>query len=149
MELHYIPTFASKEDIEIWMELVELVQDNFPGLVIEDYKKALEQSITQKMALLVKTEGKAVGTMLFSYQNNEICFLAVHPQYRQNGIATALVTEMLKQLPEEAKITVSTFRQDDPKGKAARAFYTNLGFTPGALIEEFGYHCQQFVYTRK
>lgn len=38
------------------------------------------------------------------------------------------------------------FREDDPKGIAARALYTSLGFEPAELTENFGYPNQRFIY---
>ena len=49
----------------------------------------------------------------------------------------------------EKDITVTTYREDDPNGTAARAFYQHLGFEPGALAEEFGSPVQVFVLRRQ
>ena len=48
----------------------------------------------------------------------------------------------------EGDITVTTFREDDPRGTAARAFYAHFGFEPGALGEEFGHPFQEFILRR-
>ena len=42
-------------------------------------------------------------------------------------------------------ITVSTFRENDDKGKAPRALYRKFGFQEGELTEEFGHPTQVFV----
>ena len=42
-------------------------------------------------------------------------------------------------------LTVSTFREGDPKGIAPRRFYQKHGFREGELIEEYQYPCQIFV----
>ena len=49
----------------------------------------------------------------------------------------------------EKDITVTTYREDDPNGTAARAFYQQLGFEPGALTEEFGSPVQILVLRRQ
>ena len=42
-EIPWNITFASKEDIPCWMELVRLVVDGFPYLNKEDYSEVLKQ----------------------------------------------------------------------------------------------------------
>ena len=74
-----------------------------------------------------------------------ICCLAVAPDYRRRGIASALLTKAIDQLDRSRDITVSTFRADDPKGIAPRSLYKSFGFVEGELIEEFGYPNQQFI----
>ncbi len=72
-----IADFAKEVDIDIWMNLVEIVKEDFPGLIIEDYRKILKEGIQQRTALIVKDETKAIGVLIFSYKNKEIAFLAV------------------------------------------------------------------------
>lgn len=43
---------------------------------------------------------------------------------------------------------MTTYRQGDPRGAAARAFYKRLGFSEGKLGEEFGCPVQEFVLKR-
>ncbi len=38
-----IADFAKEVDIDIWMNLVEIVKEDFPGLIIEDYRKILKE----------------------------------------------------------------------------------------------------------
>ncbi|ABS40359.1 GNAT family N-acetyltransferase [Clostridium botulinum] len=144
-----IADFAKEVDIDIWMNLVEIVKEDFPGLIIEDYRKILKEGIQQRTALIVKDETKAIGVLIFSYENKEIAFLAVHPQYRKKGIATALFNKMYNQFPKGTEIAVTTYRENDTKGKAARALYKRLGFIQDELIMEFGYPCQRFIFNDK
>ncbi|ABS34230.1 GNAT family N-acetyltransferase [Clostridium botulinum] len=144
-----IADFAKEVDIDIWMNLVEIVKEDFPGLIIEDYRKILKEGIQQRTALIVKDKTKAIGVLIFSYENKEIAFLAVHPQYRKEGIATALFNKMYNQFPKGTEIAVTTYRENDTKGKAARALYKRLGFIQDELIMEFGYPCQRFIFNDK
>ncbi len=131
-----------------WMNLVEIVKEDFPGLIVENYRKILKENIQQRTALIVKDETKAIGVLIFSYENKEIAFLAVHPQYRKKGIATGLFNKMYNQFPKGTEITVTTYRENDTKGKAARALYKRLGFIEDELIMEFGYPCQRFIFNK-
>jgi len=137
--------FAEARDVEKWMELVHLVADDFPGLILEDYKKILAQSIAMQNAFLASQAETIIGVLMFNRQENEISFLAVHPQFRQQGVARGLLNFLLSLLPPSTDIHVTTYRAGDPKGVAARALYKNLGFTEGELLLEFGYPTQKFI----
>ena len=43
---------------------------------------------------------------------------------------------------------MTTYREGDPNGAAARAFYKNVGFSEGRLTEEFGCPVQEFILKR-
>lgn len=74
-----------------------------------------------------------------------LCFLAVDPACRRQHIAQKLVHFMLLRMEKGKDITVTTYREGDPNGAAARAFYKNLGFSEGRLTEEFGCPVQEFI----
>ncbi len=141
--------YGNSEDIVSWMELVNHVSWNFPGLEtsdkIEEHKNTVLRFMGRKEALCVKEDEKVVGVLLFSTKHNMICCLTVSPSYRRKGIASMLLIEALNKLDRERPITVSTFREGDSKGVAPRALYKKFGFVEGKLIEEFGYPNQEFV----
>lgn len=138
---------ASSRDVPAWLALVESVAEDFPGLDMLDYRKTLEMHIAQKNALLAKIDGKTAGVLLFSPEIGELEFLAVSPAFRRHGIASALVAGMLRLMPQ-GDITVTTYREDDPQGKAARALYRKFGFVPEEELTAFGYPVQRFVLHR-
>lgn len=138
--------FACNQDIDAWMELLELVKDNFPGLDPESYKKELKVSIIEKEALVAKKDGMVVGALAFSTDNKELVFLAVHPEYRKMGIAQNLIKKMISLFPTGTQISVITYREDDLQGLAARKLYLNFGFECGELLTIFDYPCQKMVY---
>ncbi len=141
--------YATELDFSSWMELVRLLKDKFPGLETEDsileYEKTLLKNIKRRSAICAKDQNCVVGVLLFSTKNNMLCYMAVHPNYRRQGIATKMITEMLTKLDKNRDIIVSTFREDDEKGTAPRAFYKKFGFMEDELIEEFGYPNQRFI----
>ena len=141
--------YGVPEDIEKWMNLIEEVRWNFPGLETQEkldaHKTAVLQFMEKRQAVCVKEEAEIAGVLLFSREHNMICCLAVAPQYRRRGAATMLMNEALANLDRTKEITVSTFRADDENGAAPRALYEQFGFVPDALIEEFGYPNQKFV----
>ena len=136
-------------DIESWMELVQSVIWNFPGLetevAIEDHRQTVLRFMGENRALCVKDAGKVVGVLLLSKKHNMICCLAVTPEYRRNGIASALLEKALAELDSSRDITVTTFRDNDEKGIAPRALYKRFGFAEEKLMIENDYPVQRFV----
>ncbi len=139
--------FASIKDISSWMELLELVEENFPGLDKESYKKGLSISMMKKEALVAKENGMVVGAIAFSKDNNEINFLAVHPEYRRMGIAQNLIKKLASLFPKGTQLSVITYREGDLQGIAARKLYESIGFKCGKLLTVFEYPCQRLIYT--
>ena len=86
--------------------------------------------------------------LILSEQCGGIGFLAVHPEARRRGVASALVRMMLGVLPADQDVFVTTYREDDPLGAAPRALYKRLGFKEAELVMRYGYPCQQFVLRR-
>lgn len=140
--------YASEADIDAWMDLVALVRDAFPGLSLGEYRGKLRKAIAERRALCAKDASGLLGVLVLSDQHNGIGFLAVHPEARGRGVASALVRMMLDVLPADQDIFVTTYREDDPLGTAPRALYKRLGFEEAELVTRYGYPCQQFVLRR-
>ena len=108
--------YASEADIDAWMDLVALVRDAFPGLSLGEYRGNLRKAIAERRALCAKDARGLLGVLVLSDQHNGIGFLAVHPEARGRGVASALVRMMLDVLPADQDIFVTTYREDDPLG---------------------------------
>ena len=141
--------YGTSMDIESWMDLVKLVSWNFPGLEteadIENHRKTVLRFMDENRALCVKETDKVVGVLLISKKHNMICCLAVAPEYRRKGIASALLEKALSELDRSNDITVTTFRDNDEKGIAPRALYKRFGFAEEKLMVENDYPVQRFV----
>lgn len=144
--------FAKPEHIDAWMALVEQVRDAFPGLetaeAMAEHRGTVLQFMQSSSAIWAMDAGRAIGALLFSKGNSVLCFLAVDPAYRRRQIARQMVDFMLTQMEAGKDVTVTTYREEDPNGIAARAFYKRLGFSEGRLTEEFGSPVQEFVLKR-
>ncbi|MGO5094906.1 GNAT family N-acetyltransferase [Agathobaculum sp. LCP25S3_E8] len=144
---------AQAQDIDAWMALVERVRDAFPGLetaaAMEEHRKNVLCFIAQSAAICAIDADRVVGILLFSKETGELCFLAVDPACQRQHIAQRLVSFMLTQMDADQDITVTTYREDDPDGRAARAFYKHLGFTEGRLTEAFSHLVQELILKRK
>lgn len=141
--------YGVHEDIETWMSLVTQVRWNFPGLEtreeLNEHRATVLKFMSKRQAICVKQEAEIVGVMLFSREHNMICCLAVSPEYRRCGVASMLMDEALHNLDRTKEISVSTFRADDEKGSAPRAFYEKYGFVADALVDEFDHPNQKYV----
>lgn len=143
---------AQAQDIDAWMALAEQVRDVFPGLetaeAMEEHRATVLRFIKNSSAVCGAEADRMAGILLFSRESGQLCFLAVDPSYRRQHIARKMVSLMLTQIDEGKDITVTTYREDDPNGQAARAFYKRLGFSEGKLTEEFGCPVQEFILKR-
>jgi len=137
--------FAAEEDVPCWMNLARLVVDGFPHWNEAEYIRVLKQRIATRQALILKDDDTAVGIMLFSYQNGSIDFLAVHPCYRQQGLAGDLLARAIAELLEHPQISITTFREGDQADTGHRAAVKALGFAEAELLTEFGYPTQKMI----
>ena len=139
-------------DIDRWMALVVNVKASFPGLetpeAMAEHRSTVLGFMERNAALCAKINGNIVGTLLFSREDSVLCFLAVDPGFRRRHIAEKLVQMMFRHLDADRVVTVTTYREGVPEGRAARAFYRHLGFVEGRLTEEFGSPVQEFVLMR-
>ncbi|MFR1834421.1 MAG: GNAT family N-acetyltransferase [Lachnospiraceae bacterium] len=144
--------FARERDIDSWMNLVNKVKENFPGLetgqALKEHRNTVLEFIRKESAICAKSDGGIVGTLLFARDSNMLCFLAVDPECRRQHIAEKMVSEMLPFLNPQKDVVVTTYREGVPEGIAARSFYKHLGFAEGKLTEEFGSPVQEFVLAR-
>ena len=143
---------AKPENIDAWMVLLEQVRDTFPGLetaeAMAEHRATVLQFIQESSAICALEAGRVAGALLFSKENSVLCFLAVDPAHRRQHIARQMVDFMLTQMEAGKNVTVTTFREGDPNGIAARTFYKHLGFSEGKLTEKFGSPVQEFILKR-
>ncbi|MGM9550785.1 MAG: GNAT family N-acetyltransferase [Clostridia bacterium] len=141
-----------ESDIDSWMELVNKVKESFPGLetkeALDEHRDTVINFIRRDSAICAKINDKVVGVLLFSRDNNMICFLAVDNEYRRKYIAAKMLSYMLTFLDSKKDVVVTTYCEGVPEGTAARAFYKQMGFVEGRLTEEFGNPVQEYVLVR-
>ena len=111
--------FANFDDLSSWMDLVNLLKMNFPGLHTEKllvaYRETVIKNINRQTAICAKDNNSVVGILLFSKNQNMLCCMGVHSDYRRIEIANKLIEEMLTCLPKDSEITIITFRTEDEK----------------------------------
>lgn len=149
----YTLDFAKIDDLSSWMDIVTLIRYNFPSLEIDEelekYRQVVIKNINRKTALCVKDGNSVVGILIFSYNQKCLGCMGVHPNYRRQGIASAMIEKMLSLLPNDEDVWVVTFRENDEKGIAPRALYKSFGFVEDELVFEQNYPNQKFILHRK
>ena len=141
--------FAKPSDVNDWLELVRLTIDGFPYLDEADYLEVLHRCIAEKRALILRDDDMAIGVMVFSFETVSIDFLAVHPQYRNLGIAKLFLDKLMDELLVGKEISITTYRAGDKADTGYREELYKLGFAEKELLVEFGYPTQRFVLPPK
>lgn len=140
---------ANEADIQQWMKLVRSVAWNFPGLeteeALQEYERTTLRFMRRGNAVCAVERGRMIGVLLYSHKRNLLCCMAVAADARRRGAGQAMFDLMLTMADPTRDLSVTTFREEDPKGVAPRAFYARQGFIPAELVEENGYPCQRFV----
>ena len=142
-------SFATAEDIPVWMDLVHLVVDGFPHLNESEYLMTLKEYIRKKQALILKSEGIAVAVMTISHNTGSIDFFGVHPLYRNSNIARLFLAKLMNELLADRSISITTFREGDKADTGYRDAYLNLGFAEAELLTEFGYPTQRLILAKE
>ena len=137
--------YVTKEDINKVGSLMEQVKEAFPGYQETEFLEALDKAIDDKEALLEEKEGRLAGMLTFSYQEKELTFLAVMPEFRKQGVGKRLIKRMAECFEDGEVIHVITFREGDQKGIAARYCYHSCGFVDDEELVVFDYPCQKMI----
>ncbi len=156
-------SFATREDIPLWLDLVALTVDGYPHLDKAQYLGVLEKCIDEKRALILKgyntcsnskinednkidvSSDIAIAAMAINYDTGSIDFFSIHPLYRKFGIAKLFLDKVMNELLINTPISITTFRDGDKADTGYRETYKQLGFAEGELLVEFGYPTQKFI----
>ncbi|HYE10878.1 MAG TPA: GNAT family N-acetyltransferase [Patescibacteria group bacterium] len=147
---------AILKDADRWFLFASLVKEDFCGLDLskdENYRAGMIKNINRGTAIYIEDDlcedHPIIGAMVFSPNQNNIGWLAVHPSYRRRGLASSLMIYMLHELNTAERIKVKTFRDDDEYGTAARGFYKSHGFIEGEVLLDEAYPHPVQEFTKK
>jgi len=152
---------AARSDIPSWLELAAEVEPLFgPMPRLADH---IERGIDRGTALVVRDPREVVlGAALLSAAQSaparsapawsaparsaagsgdgacrddgrRIRWLAVRGSARRRGVATTLLTEIVRRCPPRGSLAVETFGPAVPGAEAARRLYRSFGFEPAAV----------------
>ena len=137
--------YVTKDDDSQILSMMELVKDDFAGYKEKEFLEAVCNAINNDEAVMEEKDGVIVGLLMCSKKEKELSFLAVHPEYRKNGIAKRLIEKMTEWFIVGDIISVVTFQEGDPKGIPARACYHSCGFIDDEKLTVFDYPCQKMI----
>lgn len=138
-------SYAGLGDLSGWREFISLVVDGFPCLETTSHMERVREYIRQGQAIIARDGPVIIGAAAFSRQTGSIDFLAVHPQYRRQGVERALLDFMMGEVFSGREVSITTFREGDRADPGQREAYRSLGFAEGELLTEFGYPTQRLV----
>lgn len=108
------------------MQLVRRLRKCFPELETEaalsEHRETVLRFMEENGAICAKDGDRIVGALLFSGVENMLCYLAVDNRYQRQHIAQELVGYILPLADPDRDITLTTFREGEPRGVAARSF---------------------------
>ena len=140
---------AEKKDIPDWIDLMRLVIDGYPVMDEAEYLAKLEESISERHALVLRDENCLVGAIAFTCSPGCIEFLGIHPQYRNCGLQKLFLDALLEIYLPGQEISTTTYREQDKADTGHRDLLLQLGFAERELLTEFGYPTQRFVHPPK
>ena len=88
--------YVMSEDISNILSMMEQVKEAFPGYQEIEFLEALYKAIDCKTAFLEEREGRLAGMLTFSFQEKELTFLAVVPEFRKQGVGKRLIKQMVE-----------------------------------------------------
>ncbi len=93
------------------------------------------------IVLVAELDGKAVGFLAYVLdqkgKTGEVHFLAVHPEYQNQGIGTELNEFALIKMKESGMKLARVETGGDPSHAPARRSYEKAGYTPLPLVRYF------------
>lgn len=137
--------YVTKDDESQILSMMELVKDDFAGYNEKEFLEAVCNAINNDEAVMEEKDGVIAGLLMCSKKEKELSFLAVHPEYRKNGVAKRLIEKMTEWFIVGDIISVVTFQEGDPKGIPARACYHSCGFIDDEKLTVFDYPCQKMI----
>ena len=120
--------YVMSEDISNILSMMEQVKEAFPGYQEIEFLEALYKAIDCKTAFLEEREGRLAGMLTFSYQEKELTFLAVVPEFRKQGVGKRLIKQMVECFEEGETV-----------------HYHSCGFVDDEELVVFDYPCQKMV----
>ena len=138
-------SFLEEKDIDNCLALMEFVKNDFAGYREKSFIQSLHEAIATKEAYIVYYENEIAGLITFSLRSKDIKFIVVNPKFRNRGIAKGLINHVKKCFHPGDMLQVVTFRENDPKGRAAVECYHSCGFIDLELLEVQGYPCQKMI----
>jgi ribosomal protein S18 acetylase RimI-like enzyme len=136
--LAWAPIFSSFEQI-LGPSIYALIWPEWETSQREGIEQVCRDDETK--VFVAELEGKVVGFLAYSLnieeQVGEVLLLAVHPQFQDRGIGTALNLFALERMKESGMKMAKVETGGDPAHAPARKSYQKAGYTALPLVRYF------------
>jgi ribosomal protein S18 acetylase RimI-like enzyme len=133
---------------EVFRSFRHILGDAIYTIIWPDWKAGQKQGVEtvcrggENIAVWVaELDGNVAGFLAYELDHNnrtgEVQLLAVHPDYQNNGIGTALNDFALKKMREAGMVLARAETGGDPAHAPARKSYENAGYTGLPLVRYF------------
>ena len=138
---------AVLSDIPSIQAILLSCRDELPQLEPDSLTALLARNVRRGSTAVAELSNKAIGVCVWSPPLSRISLLAVMPEARGMGAASRLMETALTALPGQ-EVTVETFTEADPRGRAARTLYHKFGFLPEQLLSGYDTPMEQLKLRR-
>ena len=118
---------AKKEDADSCIRLLSETKEDYPPQIKESILKKLADEIANREVFVSMDDDVLEGFVIFSRSNKELLMLAIHPDYRNQGVATKLIYTVAGCFEPEDEISVNFFGDED-QIRELKGFYYSCGF---------------------
>lgn len=123
-----LPRLPYSNETESIIDLAEYCKDYFAGYDSERMKRLIRKKVSLGEIYIISHKGATVGFVIFSKKNKTLDYIAVHPDYRNTGIASRLMVTAMAQFDVGDELSIVTFREDRPQSDGAKRLYNKFGF---------------------
>ncbi len=136
---------AKKEDAESCIHLFDAIKEDYTAYKKDSFQDDLQQGIDRREVFVSMDDDTLEGFVMFDRANKALTMLAVHPDYRNQSVATKLIYTVAGCFEPEDEIKVIAYG-DEEQIEELKGFYYSCGFEDDDdyAKDETGVH--HFVY---
>lgn len=123
-----LPRPPSADETDSITDLAELCKNYFAGYDSKRMKRLIRKKVSLGEIYIISHKGTTAGFVTFSKKNKTLDYIAVHPDYRNSGIASRLMVTAMAQFDIGDELSIVTFREDHPQSDGAKRLYNKFGF---------------------
>ncbi len=124
-----LPRLPYANEADSIFDLAEHCKECFANYDSERMKRLIKKRISLGEVYIISHKSITAGFVMFSKKNKTLDFIAVHPDYRNIGIASRLIVTAMAQYDIGDELSIVTFGEDRPQSDGAKRLYNKFGFT--------------------
>ncbi|WP_075877198.1 GNAT family N-acetyltransferase [Merdibacter massiliensis] len=136
---------AKKEDADSCIRLLDAMKEDYAAYRKKSFKEDLMNSIEQREVFVSLDDDTLEGFVMFDRKNKELTMLAVHPDYRNQSVATKLIYTVAGCFEPEDEIKVTAYGNEE-QIEELKGFYYSCGFEDDEDCTDCNAALHRFVY---